>query len=901
MAVFNKILCLLVLILSPFLLPQTNHTISIDYRTKQLPFGLTEKVPGPRPVIAVALSGGGARGLAQIGVLRALEEAGIPIDIVVGTSMGSVVGGLYAAGYTFDQMDSIAEYTDWDDLLSPDRETDRRDLFIDQKVTEDKAIFALRLKGFSPVLPTSINAGQKLSNYLSLLTFQAPIHVKNNFDELKVRFRAVCTDLVTGNPVILSSGSLSQAMRASSSVSFFLSPVQMDSMILVDGGLVANIPVKVAFDLGADFVIAVNTTSSLHSREDLSLPWFIADQVVSIPMKLLNEQQIDSANIVINPVVKNHSASDFSVIDTLISEGYEATLPVIPQIKFKIDSVFQSNINNEEFFVKNIHNNDYASNNIKPLIRKYASMDSVSSKEILNDLYSLFEAGNYNNVRARILEEDYTKVTFSTETKPVVNGILFNGVSLIDRGKIYSILSDLIGESFNENRVVSKVIDVLQLYRENGYSLAELDSLYFDEPTGIIHFLFDEGIITKILIEGNENTNSSVIMREFPINEGDYFNYNDVAQGLRNLRSTNLFEDIVLTIDRKDNKNKIVLNVLERTSGLLRVGFRVDNENKAQISFDIRDENLFGTATELGLLLYGGTRNRAYVLEHKSNRIFNTYLTYKINAYYQFQNIYDYKPAATSSDRRFSNIVDGEYRQINYGTSVSLGTQVERLGNLIFKGKYQFDEIKNISGHTDEPYKIKIVSLKISSTIDSQDKYPYPKSGVYFNGSYESAYSFLGGNVGFTNIGFEYKSYFTINDVHTLSPRIMMGFGDKTLPLSQQYSLGGQFLFFGMRENEFRGRQVLLSSLEYTVQLPFQVFFDTYFKFRYDLGSIWPDQEQIRFKDLRHGIGGTVSFDTPIGPADFSIGRSFLFKKNLPENIVSWGDIHYYFSIGFYY
>jgi len=454
MAVFKKIFCLLLISLSPFLLSQTNHTISIDYRIKHLPFGLTERVPGPRPVIAVALSGGGARGLSQIGVLRALEEAGIPIDIVVGTSMGSVIGGLYAAGYSFDQLDSIAEYTDWDGLLSPDRETDRRDLFIDQKVTEDKAIFALRLKGFTPVLPTSINAGQKLSNYLSLLTFQAPIHVKENFDELKVKFRAVCTDLVTGSPVIISNGSLSQAMRASSSVSFFLSPIQMDSMILVDGGLVANVPVKVAFELGADFVIAINTTSELHSKEDLSLPWFIADQVVSIPMKLLNQEQLDHADIVISPAVNSRSATDFSNIDTLISEGYEITLPLISQIKSQIDSIFQSNISDEEFFVKNIHNNDNASELFKPIIKKYASKDSVSSREILKDLYFLFEAGNYNNVNARILGDELASVNFSTEAKPIVNGILFKGVTLIERQKIYSVLSSLIGESFNEEKVV---------------------------------------------------------------------------------------------------------------------------------------------------------------------------------------------------------------------------------------------------------------------------------------------------------------------------------------------------------------------------------------------------------------------------------------------------------------
>ena len=128
-----------------------------------------------------------------------------------------------------------------------------------------------------------------------------------------------------------------------------------------------------------------------------------------------------------------------------------------------------------------------------------------------------------------------------------------------------------------------------------------------------------------------------------------------------------------------------------------------------------------------------------------------------------------------------------------------------------------------------------------------------------------------------------------------------MGFGDKTLPLAEQYSLGGQNSFFGMRENEYRGRQIFLGSFQYSVLLPFKIFFDTYLSFRYDLGSIWPEQEQIRFKDLRQGIGTTLSFDTPVGPADFSVGRSFLYKKNLPGSPISWGDLDFYFSIGYFY
>src|SRR5690606_9215017 len=120
---------------------------------------------------------------------------------------------------------------------------------------------------------------------------------------------------------------------------------------------------------------------------------------------------------------------------------------------------------------------------------------------------------------------------------------------------------------------------------------------------------------------------------------------------LTNLRSTNLFEDMILEVEKNNNRNIVLLKVQERTAGLLRLGFRADNEYNAQFSFDIRDENLFGTATELGLLMYGGTRNRGYILEHRANRIFSTYLTYKLDAYYQFKDIYTYTNETTSSER----------------------------------------------------------------------------------------------------------------------------------------------------------------------------------------------------------------------------------------------------------
>ncbi len=903
MIYFRKIV--IILFLPLIIYSQTIRTIKVPTRTVKLPFDLTYQVPAFSPKVAIALSGGGAKGLAQIGILEALKDNDIPIEIIVGTSMGSVIGGLYSAGYTLAQIDSISENTNWEDILASSRETDRKELFVDQKITEDKAIFSLRLKGLTPIIPTSINNGQRLTSYLNLLAFQAPIHVKNSFDDLRYKFRAVCTDLVTGNPVIIKSGSLSQAMRASSSVSFLLSPVKMDSLILVDGGLVANVPVNIASKSGADFIIAVNTTSGLHSKSELTLPWIIADQIISIPMKILNEEQLNNANVIINPNLSDKDPIDFTEIDTLVKKGYNSGLTYVQGIKEKIDSIYNKNLEKSEgkYFIKNVTLENNFSITSYPTLVKLGYRDSISNYEIVKTLGNLLESGDYKNVEAKVTEYgNRSEINFILEKNPIIEKINLKGISLIDTGKAESIFESLTGKPFNSRKLYSKIIKVLEIYRGLGYSLADLEKCEFQPNTGVLNITFDEGMISEIVIEGNKYTKPSIILREFPLRDGNYFSYDKVKEGLIDLRSTNLFDDIILTVKRENDENILTINVIEKISSLVRFGFRVDNEDKFQMSMDIRDENLFGTGTELGLLLFGGSRNRAYVLEHKSNRIFNTYFTYKINAFYQFDDAYTYRNDSTVSEREFSRSINGEYRQIYYGTSLSLGAQVEKFGNLIFQGIYKFDQVKIKQGITGfNAYKLKIVSLKASSTIDTQDKYPFPDKGLYFSGFYETAQTVLGGDVGYFNVGFNYRGYVTFGRVHTFSPRIRIGFADKTLPISEQYSLGGQEMFYGLRKDEYRGRQIFLTSLEYRYKLPFEIFFDTYFSARYDLGYVWPEQEQIRFKDLHHGIGTSLSFDTPIGPAKFSVGKSFLFEKTQAGNPVFWGETIFYFSIGYYY
>ncbi|MCW8803998.1 MAG: BamA/TamA family outer membrane protein, partial [Ignavibacteriaceae bacterium] len=795
------------------------------------------------------------------------------------------------------EMDSIVMNTDWDRLLSINNPSERRELFIDQKINEDRSLFTLRLNGLSPVLPTSFNEGLRLQNYLTLLCLSAPVISNDGFDSLFVRYRAVCTNLVDGSPVILSSGSLARAMRASSSVSFLLAPVEMDSLTLVDGGLVSNIPVSAALEMDVDYVIAVNTTSSLKKDEELQLPWNMADQTVSIPIKKLEEAELLQANFHLQPDIDLWSSTDFKNIDSLILVGYNYTKRKLPLIKEQIDSLYRLKSGLDIFWIKKVKSSINSGDYEKPYIKKYQSMDSVSSFEIYKDMAEIYKSGQFDSLSVSILTvEDSTQIIFHYSLTPKINDIEIISNGIIDSAGKNTLIQSLIDKPFCGRTVFDAARKQIVEYKKRGFILFQLKHQSFDVTTGKLTLEFNAGIISKINI--NSETSKTVVNRELNLKVGNPLLYSDLEDGLTRLRATGLFDDINLTVLQSDEGTEINLYVDEKISSLLKVGFLVDNTYNAQLGIDIRDVNLLYTGTELGLFLFGGTSNRAYILEHISYRILDTYFTYKLSAFYKFNDIDVYTQTGSETGNTFSSNYIGKYRQIFYGGSLSIGTQLEKFGKLIFTGKYQYDEIKNKEGSVVNPYETKIVSLRIGGIVDNQNKYPYPEDGLYFNGFYETAQSFLGGDESYLLFSSDLRYYFMISSRHVISPKLQIGFGDKTLPLSEQFTLGGLYSFFGAYQNEFRGRQIFLASVMYQYKLPFKIFFDTYTWFRYDIGSTWEEQEQIRFKDLKHGIGGAISFDTPIGPADFSIGRSFIISQGLKESSFVWGDVLFYFSIG---
>jgi NTE family protein len=297
----------------------------------------------------LVLSGGGARGLSQIGVLKALDEANVKPELIIGTSMGAIIGSLYAAGYAADTIRRIIESVDWNEMYANGAR--RNNLFVSQKNEPINYLFEIRLnERLEPVLPNSISYGQVFYELLGPLLAPAQFKAGSDFDRLPIRLRIVTTDLLSGKRVVLSRGNIAEAVRASSSVPLAFSPVARDSMLLIDGGLTANIPVAVAHDEHAVFTLAIDVTSPLWERSHIDNPVYLMDQVVSISAKSQKELNALQADLLIKPRLEGFNNTDFDHSAALVERGYAAMRPVIDTLKMllaqkecKAESTFSAN------------------------------------------------------------------------------------------------------------------------------------------------------------------------------------------------------------------------------------------------------------------------------------------------------------------------------------------------------------------------------------------------------------------------------------------------------------------------------------------------------------------------------------------------------------------------------
>ncbi|MEY3220289.1 MAG: hypothetical protein RIT27_1646 [Pseudomonadota bacterium] len=279
-----------------------------------------------KPRIGLTLSGGGARGLAHIGVLQALEELRVPIAFLSGTSMGGVVGGLYASGLTTQALrQAVLHEIDWKKVFSsiPPRE---------ELSLRDKQ----QLNRFIPILEAGLSSEQIISSgflggqelFLTLHRYTRGIELAH-FTQLPIPFKCVATDINQAKPIVLEKGNLAMALRATMSVPFAFSPVEIDQHLLVDGGILNNLPVDVVRNMGADLVIAINISSPLGKADQSSSFVTVALQSVDAALvqnTLQSLQSLKSPDVLIEPNIEEFTAADFEKADILIQRGYESVM-----------------------------------------------------------------------------------------------------------------------------------------------------------------------------------------------------------------------------------------------------------------------------------------------------------------------------------------------------------------------------------------------------------------------------------------------------------------------------------------------------------------------------------------------------------------------------------------------
>lgn len=275
------------------------------------------------PKVGLVLSGGGAKGLAHIGVLKAIEESGLKIDYIVGTSIGAIVGALYAMGYTSEEIETAIADIDWRTLFQ--NEVPRSEFYVSEKRWKTIAQNYFNLdNNFKPSLPQGFINGNTLHLELFKLTWKKS-HIRN-FDDLDIPFRCVGTNLTNGDMIVFNNMPLADALRASSSIPSIFLPFEYNDEVIIDGGVSQNLPTQIAKEMGADYIIAVKANTGLKDAKELRNMFSVLNQTINISMTKSMDQSLELADLVINPPVDSFSVTGFKRLKEIVEAGYNEAL-----------------------------------------------------------------------------------------------------------------------------------------------------------------------------------------------------------------------------------------------------------------------------------------------------------------------------------------------------------------------------------------------------------------------------------------------------------------------------------------------------------------------------------------------------------------------------------------------
>ena len=819
--------------------------------------------------ILLALSGGGARGLASIGLLQAFEEKNIKVAAITGTSMGGIVGGLYACGHSPEELKKIIQAIDFTTLFT--NTPARSSMFLTQRQERDRHLVSLRFDGLRPHIPQGLTAGQRLTSLLTSLTAKANYRANGDFTRLPIPFKTITTDIVHGRMEVMSSGSLPDAMRATMAFPLAFTGVERNGMILMDGGMVAPIPVEQVKAMcdSVSLVVAVNTTSPLIEKSKLLSPVDIANQVTTIMTADQLNAQLEKADFVITPPIQQFRSADFNRKDSIIEVGYRAGLEAA-------DSIIALVLQRQRNIYYRIAAIDCASEDsaIVEICRAALLGQSFNRLELINRLKLIVRRHNLFDLVA--VAEPVTLASEATDSAPVqeyklcltmrknpraANTIaMFGGNSIFDDSTLVRRLG-LKGEYITPGALQAGLDSIVALYHSRGYDLAYVQDadLQCGDSSCTIGITIDEAIVRRIDVDQNQRTRDWVIRSYFPLKIGQPYSTRDASLGLTQIYSTDLFDRVSIVPLAYDRDLGAVVNISvdEKKYQQVRLGWHWDDEYQSEEFIELLDDNSFGMAMEYLAHAQYGRERQLYFAEIKANRIFQTYLTSQIRLYHDRIDRVLFDGLGEESGLR------GEYTT---GLSLRLGQHISRLGTVTGGFTLEEIELKDIASGEKQFFGLRYFTVE--SLVETFDRWPFPNSGKKHLLEINAAGEFLGGDTEYTRIFSSLETYLPIGDRLNFHPRIAIGVSRSGLPVTEKFFVGGLHNFTGFRTNELQGDKMLLLNNEFRLKLPLWLFLIA----RYDIGEVYSSADQIKLRNLRHGFGMSLALDSPVGPVEFGYG-----------------------------
>ncbi len=872
-----------------------------------------ELLPTMRPLrktVGLALSGGGANGIAQIGVLKALEEENVPIDFIAGTSMGALVGGLYSSGYTAQELESLAFSLPWQKLVSLNNDAPRTSTWLEQKSIRDRASIAIRFEKFKLVVPKSLSAAQTLTRTIDLLVLNAPYHTGHSFAELPVAFRAVTTDLLSGRRVTLDSGPLSEAMRASGTIPILYQPIERNGRKLADGGLVANLPVDELERFDAGYKVAVDTHGRMYTdSSEIDVPWKAADQAMTILTQVQYPQQLEKADMVITPDIENHKATDFSDVRQLIAAGYAKGRLLAPVIKRNIQ-LAPRNDTGITGFSKSIEGVPDSPEYIEQSrVAKAIIRSETGVKKILNEL---LETGLFARVHAEIDNRSRSAI-FVLEPLPRIEKIEVTGgpASAVPASEIDSAFLPLTGKLYTSEVATRSLEKLIRLYRDKGYSLVGIESASVTGKTLAVRLT--SGKIEKVTIEQDRKlTKPLTVRREMAIDSTRAFRYEDAEKTFDNLYGTGVFNRVSLSTEspgeqEKESNGTLLVRLDEKLPSVLRIGVRYDDTSNAQLLLDFRNENIYGTGNSAGGWAKIGPKNNRFSLEYSMPRIGSTPLTMFTRAFFDQR---DFETRQLALIEQSGLQATGEARSLGiqrYGVTTSFGTRVSKNGRLTADVTVQNAQ-SYIRDTIDEPFatgNLTLASIGGQFIFDSRDSSFLPSGGRYTSIRYSSTSGLSGELDNFWQLAATHEENLSISSSVTLQLTALAGTSSEEVPLSEKFFLGGtgnaySYRFIGLNDSDLIGNNIAVAGAMLRYRSPVQLLFPTSLTLSYNIGNVWERRSQMSASRLLQGAGAGLVWDTPIGPAQFTIAKPFALERDEVKDAarIDFADTMLYFSLG---